>query len=167
MRYVPTQAADAIAEPVRRLAVPDLRAWSWPLPTGGLFTRGRAGAIPILDVGLVAALRAGRVKPVAAVAGFAGREVLLADSARIAPDAVVVATGYERGLEPLVGHLGVLDERGEPLVHGARTTPDAPRLHLIGFSNPMSGMFREFGIDARRIARALTRGGAARVAARA
>ncbi|WP_206673500.1 flavin-containing monooxygenase [Pseudactinotalea terrae] len=161
MRYVPTPAADAIAEPVRRLAVPDLSASGWPRPVGGLFTRGRAGAIPILDVGLVAALRAGDVEPVAAVAGFDGREVALADSSRITPDAVVVATGYGRGLEPLVGHLGVLDGRGEPLVHGARTAPAAPRLHLIGFSNPMSGMFREFGIDAGRIARALSRGGAA------
>ena len=35
------------------------------------------------------------------------------------PSAVVVATGYRAGLEPLVGHLGVLDGRGLPLVHGA------------------------------------------------
>ena len=84
--------------------------------------------------------------------GSAGRDP---DSTSIAPDAVVLATGYARGLETLIGHLGVLDDAGDPLVHGGTTHPGAPRLHVIGYSNPMSGMFREFGIDARRIAREL------------
>ena len=77
----------------------------------------------------------------------------LADGTEIGPDAVIAATGYRRGLEPLVGHLGVLDGRGRPVVHGARTPPGAPGLYFTGFTNPISGMFREMAIDARRIAR--------------
>ena len=46
--------------------------------------------------------------------------VILADGERIAPDAVIAATGYRRGLEPLVGHLDVLDEHGAPLALRAR-----------------------------------------------
>jgi putative flavoprotein involved in K+ transport len=34
-------------------------------------------------------------------------------------------------------------------------------MHFIGYTNPISGMFREFGIDARRIARAIGRDRAA------
>ena len=34
-------------------------------------------------------------------------------------------------------------------------------MYFIGFTNPISGMFREFGIDARKIARAIAREGAA------
>jgi putative flavoprotein involved in K+ transport len=30
-------------------------------------------------------------------------------------------------------------------------------MYFIGYTNPVSGMFREFGIDARRIARAISR----------
>jgi putative flavoprotein involved in K+ transport len=40
-------------------------------------------------------------------------------------------------------------------VHGPVTHPEAPGLHFIGYTNPISGNLRELGIDARRIARAV------------
>jgi hypothetical protein len=70
---------------------------------------------------------------------------------------VIAATGYLRALEPLVGHLGILDARGLPLAHGARTHPAAPRLHFIGYSNPIGGNLRQTAIDARKIAKAVRR----------
>ncbi len=73
----------------------------------------------------------------------------------IEPDAVIVATGYERGLDRLIGGLGVPGPDGRPAVHGAASHPAAPGIRFIGYSNPISGMFREIGIDARRIARAV------------
>lgn len=66
---------------------------------------------------------------------------------------VIACAGHKRGLEPLVGHLGLIGDKGRPVVHGPQTHPDAPDLHFIGYTNPISGMFREFGIDARKIAR--------------
>ena len=39
---------------------------------------------------------------------------VLVTGERVDTDAVILATGYRRGLEPLVGHLGVLDDRGVP-----------------------------------------------------
>ncbi|MEO5609646.1 MAG: NAD(P)/FAD-dependent oxidoreductase, partial [Ornithinibacter sp.] len=91
--------------------------------------------------------------PVAAVERLEGPDVVLADGARIAPDAVVVATGYSAGLEGLVGDLGVLNARGLPMVHGAHEAPGSPGLWFTGFTNPISGMLRELRIDAQRIAR--------------
>jgi putative flavoprotein involved in K+ transport len=85
--------------------------------------------------------------------------VLLAGSSRLQPDAVIAATGFRRGLEGLVGPLGVLVANGRPAVHGARTHPKAPGLYFIGFSNPLSGKLREVGIDARRIAGDIARRG--------
>lgn len=102
-------------------------------------------------------MRTGKVEPVAALASFEGGEVVLADGSRIAPDAVIAATGYRRGLEGLVGHLDVLDERGRPRTHGTRTPAQAPGLYFTGFTNPISGMFREMALDAEKIARALSR----------
>ena len=68
-----------------------------------------------------------------------------------------------RWLTPLHGHvvcrpeqfgyrtdLGVLDARGVPRVGGGR--PALPGLWFTGFTNPISGMFRELRIDAERIA---------------
>jgi putative flavoprotein involved in K+ transport len=114
--------------------------------------------IPIIDVGLVAALRAGRVEVVSAVEGFDGQSVLLHGGGSIQPDVVVAATGYRAALEPLVGHLGVLDDRGVPRAHGPAEVAEVPGLHFIGFSNPPTGNLREMDIDARRIARRVARG---------
>ncbi len=68
---------------------------------------------------------------------------------------MIAATGFRRGLEELLGGLGLLDERGLPLFHGAATAPQAPGLHLIGFTTPPGGNLREMALDARRIARAV------------
>jgi putative flavoprotein involved in K+ transport len=114
--------------------------------------------IPILDVGLIDALKGGHVEVVGALVGFEGRDAILAGRKRIQPEVVIVATGFKRGLEPLVGHLDLLDPKGRPLVHGHRTHPGAPGLYFTGYTNPISGMFREMAIDARRIARAVSGG---------
>ncbi|MYR54989.1 NAD(P)/FAD-dependent oxidoreductase, partial [Streptomyces sp. SID625] len=156
-RRLPVALVDRLAGPLGRLSVPDLSAHGLPRPDTGLYTRVGQGAIPVQDVGLIEAVRTGRVEITAAVDGFEGAEVVLAGGERIRPDAVIAATGYSRGLEPLVGHLGVLDERGRPVVSGARTPAGAPGLYFTGFTNPISGMLRELALDARKIARAAAR----------
>ncbi|MFC8709113.1 flavin-containing monooxygenase [Streptomyces sp. NPDC057197] len=156
-RRLPVALVDRLAGPLGRLSVPDLSAHGLPRPDTGLYTRVGQGAIPVQDVGLIEAVRTGRVEITAAVDGFEDGEVVLADGERVRPDAVIAATGYSRGLEPLVGHLGVLDERGRPVVSGARTPAGAPGLYFTGFTNPISGMLRELALDARKIARAVAR----------
>ncbi|MFF8631366.1 flavin-containing monooxygenase [Streptomyces werraensis] len=161
VRRLPVPLVDRISRLQARVAVPDLSEHGLPRPQTGLYSRVLEGAIPVQDVGLIDAVRKGSVEVVAAVKGFEAGEVLLADGERIAPDAVVAATGYERGLEGLVGGLGVLDERGRPVVRGARTPAGAPDLYFTGFTNPISGNLREMALDAQRIARAIARGGKA------
>ncbi|MET7610239.1 NAD(P)/FAD-dependent oxidoreductase [Streptomyces seoulensis] len=157
VRRLPVRLVDRLARPMARLSTPDLSAHGLPRPEAGLYSRVRQGAIPVQDVGLIDAVRTGKVEIVAAVEGFEDGKVALADGTRIAPDAVIAATGYSRGLDSLVGHLGVLNERGRPTVHGARTPKDAPGLYFTGFTNPISGMFRELAIDADKIAKSVSR----------
>jgi putative flavoprotein involved in K+ transport len=76
----------------------------------------------------------------------------------VRPDAVISATGFSPGLGPLVGHLGVLDERGIPLVSGGETHPDAPGLHFAALQPRLSGLLREAARDAARVADAITSG---------
>ncbi|MFF7773742.1 flavin-containing monooxygenase [Streptomyces tanashiensis] len=157
VRRLPVALVDRLGALLARFAAPDLTAHGLPRPAKGLATRQREGAIPVQDVGLVDAVRAGKVEIVAAVEGFEDGEVVLADGSRIAPDAVIAATGYRRALEPLLGHLDVLDGRGLPVTHGARSPREAPGLYFTGFTNPISGMFRELAMDAERIARRIAR----------
>jgi putative flavoprotein involved in K+ transport len=157
LRRLPLSVADRVAASSSRMFVGDLSKYGLP-PAPKPITRAvKEDVIPILDVGLVEMVKRRKVEVVAAVAGFEGRDVLLADGSRVQPDAVIACAGYARGLEPLVGRLGLLGHKGRPTVHGERTHPNAPHLHFIGYTNPISGMFREFGITARRIAKAIAR----------
>ncbi|MFD7864688.1 flavin-containing monooxygenase [Streptomyces sp. NPDC059783] len=157
VRRLPVRLVDRAGGLMARVAVPDLAEHGLPRPDTGLYSRVKEGAIPVQDVGLIDAVKGGLVQPVAAVASFDGDAVVLADGTRVTPDAVIAATGYLRALEPLVGHLGVLDDRGRPVVHDARTPKQAPGLYFTGFTNPISGMFREMALDARKIAHRLAR----------
>ncbi len=159
VRRLPVALVDRIARPMARLSVPDLSAHGLPRPTSGLYSRVNEGSIPVQDVGIIDAVRKGKVEIVAAVEKFEDGKVVLADGSRVQPDAVIAATGYRRALEGLVGHLDVLDGRGKPVVHGARSPRNAPGLYFTGFTNPISGMFRELALDAEKIAKAVARAG--------
>jgi cation diffusion facilitator CzcD-associated flavoprotein CzcO len=157
-RHLPPVVFDRIAAQVRKADIGDLSAYGLRTPTDGLYERIlRDDSIPMIDVGFIDALKAGRIVVTPAVEGFAGDYVCLADGSRRRADVVIAATGYRRALEPLVGHLGVLADDGRPRVRGGATDPAAPRMWFTGFTNPISGMFRELGIDAKRIARAVVR----------
>ncbi|MER6426743.1 NAD(P)/FAD-dependent oxidoreductase [Streptomyces sp900105245] len=157
VRRLPVGLVDRLAGPVGRMSTPDLSAQGLPRPDTGLYTRVKQGAIPVQDVGLIDAVRRGKVEVVAAVEAFEDGKVVLADGSRLSPDAVIAATGYTRALDGLVGHLGVLDERGRPVVHGGRTPEQAAGLYFTGFTNPISGMFREMALDAGRIAKSVAK----------
>jgi putative flavoprotein involved in K+ transport len=158
-RQVPAPVMDRIWPMIQRTTGGDLSKHGLPLPPPGAYSKFlRDDVTPILDVGLVPLVRDGKVEIVAAVESFDGADVVLADGTRIQPDAVIAGTGFRRGLEPLVGNLDLLEPtKGRPIVHGPETHPNAPGLHFIGYTNPISGMFREIAIDARRIAKAVVR----------
>jgi putative flavoprotein involved in K+ transport len=154
--HLPLRVADEILWASERFIYGNLSRWGLPRPPVGLASlMADKQQAPAYDAGFVASVKAGRIEIVAAVEGFDGADVLLADSSRAQPDAVIAATGYRRGLEPLVGHLDVLDERGRPRVHGGRQHPSAPGLFFTGFRGDLSGQLRLMRFDARSIARAV------------
>jgi putative flavoprotein involved in K+ transport len=156
LRRTPEPLMNRVGAALRRLTIPDLAPYGLPAPPGNGYSQFlRTRTVPILDVGLVDGVRSGRIEIVASVADLAGDEVVLADGSRIAPDAVVAATGFRPGLEKVVGHLGVLDEHGTPVVHGASTHPGAPNLHFVGITIELGGLLREAGKEARRTASAI------------
>jgi putative flavoprotein involved in K+ transport len=158
LRRFPPKLVDALVRLIQRSVIGDLSRYGLPWPDRGVYTRViEDDVIPIIDVGLIDAVKRGDVEVVGALVGFDGPDVLLGDDSRIRPDAVIVATGWRRCLEPLVGHLGVLGPDGRPTIQGARTHPNAPGLFFNGYTNPISGMFREISIDAKRIAKAIAR----------
>lgn len=160
LRRLPVAVADRLASGYAKATTPDLSERGLPRPETGLVTRARAGTIPVVDTGLIKAVRGGGIRPVAAVAEFDGSTVRLTDGTELAPDVVIAATGYRSGLSELVGHLGVLDADGLPTFHGRRTVTQAPGLYFTGYTTPVSGTLRELGRDAAAIAKALSKAAA-------
>ena len=156
IRHLPPHWVDPISKAQRKLSIPDLAEQGLPRPEHGIRTSFIAtGTTPILDVGIVDAVRRGRVEIVAAVDGFDGADVMLADGSRIRPDTVIAATGFRADLDDLVGHLDLLTPRGLPVKTDGE--PALPGLWFVGFTPTLGGQLREGSIAARKVADAVTR----------
>ena len=157
--HLPTGVADRIAAGIRRVAIPDLAPQGLPAPERPYSAFLERRVIPIVDVGLAAAVKAGTrsaSSPLSWASKAARRCSTTAAGSR--SDAVIAATGFRTGLEPLVGHLGVLDERGRPLVRDVEEPAGAPGLHFVGYEVTLGGTLRRAGIEAKQLARAVAAG---------
>lgn len=131
--HLPARIADTVARRARLRTIGDLTKFGLPIPQEGLFSRSvRLGVAPaIIDMAVVNAVKDRVIKVVKAPESFDGATVSLLDGTRLHPDVVVCATGYRRGLESLVGHLEVLDERGAPRARCGESACDG--LRFLGF----------------------------------
>jgi putative flavoprotein involved in K+ transport len=156
LRRLPPRRADAVTSFARRRELGDLSAYGLPEPEEGVFSRLRRLEVApaIVDKEIIEAIKGGRIEIVAAVEALDTTGVALGDGVRIEPDAVIAATGYRCGLEPLVGHLGLLDERGVPRVR--RGEEAAPGLRFVGY-RPLPAHIGHMGGEAKRAAQAIVR----------
>jgi putative flavoprotein involved in K+ transport len=157
--HLPMRLADFNFSMIQRLAFGDLTRFGIPrAPEGPYANFHHHFRNPAVDNGFVAALKQGLAHVVGEVQRLEASEVVLVDGTRLRPDAVICATGFRRGLEPLVGHLGVLRPDGVPFAYkGAPEHRAAPRLYFAGMWGQFSGQIRLGPIHARRIARAAAR----------
>ena len=156
---LPVRVADAIGRAARRKDLGDLTEFGLPIPDEGMMARVKYhDQVPALvDMEVIDAIRDGSIEVVATVESFDGDKVVLVDGSRLDPHVVVLATGYRPGLEPLVGHLGVLDGKGKPVVWGER--PAAQGLRFIGYDvrpSLIGYMAKQSKRMAKRIARELS-----------
>lgn len=97
------------------------------------------------------AVREGTIEVTATVDKFDGRgQVVLADGPRLDAHAVVLATGYRRDIESLVGHLSVLDANSKPVVQGHRSA--APGLRFLGY-DARSSLIGHMANQSKRMAK--------------
>jgi putative flavoprotein involved in K+ transport len=138
---VPASMVDPLIRILSRLWWGDLSAYGFDRPPLGLkATVEQRGRIPTLADELIEAVRAGRVKVVAAVRAVESDRVILADGTSEAPDVVIAATGFSTDLDALVGHLGILDEHGNP--RGGFASHIGDGLFAIGYGIPPNGPLR-------------------------
>jgi putative flavoprotein involved in K+ transport len=85
-------------------------------------------------------VRTGRVQVVAAVQALESERVILADGTSVTPQVIIAATGFRPDLGGLVGHLGVLDDRGNP--RGGFASHLGDGMFAIGYGIPPNGPLR-------------------------
>jgi cation diffusion facilitator CzcD-associated flavoprotein CzcO len=133
--HLPPRLADAVARRARLAIFGDLTEFGLPIPEEGPFSRAhRLHVAPtLLDREVVDAVRDRSIEVVGTLTGFDGGSAVLVDGTRLDADVVIAATGYRCGLEPLVGHLGVLTDTGVPKAGGEVAA--AAGLWFLGISS--------------------------------
>ncbi len=154
LTLVPLRMADAVGRLVSRLSLGRLEPLGLPpLPYGPMTQARRQARIPLLDSGTIARVRRGGIEILPGVASLVPRGARFADGTEREFDCVVLATGYRPAVASFLGPAGeVLDAEGVPIASGVETLPG---LYFCGFRVAATGMLREIGREARRIARAI------------
>ena len=149
---VPASKVDPLIGRFNRLMWGDLSAYGFHRPPLGLkATVEQRGRIPTLADELVDVVRAGRVEVVSSVEAVESDHVLLADGTAVAPAVIIAATGFSTDLDGLVGHLGVLDEHGNP--SGGFACQVGNGMFAIGYGIPPRGPLRAIRLHAAPLAR--------------
>ena len=148
LRRLPQRLGDWISNRVQAAAIGDLTAYGIATPRESPARQLRErGKTPVIDLGTVAAIRAGRIKVVGDVQSFLPYGVRLADGTELSVDHVILATGYRTGLADwLEAGPGVLDERAVP---AAAIYPHG--LYFVGFDVFASGLLDSIYRDSERV----------------
>jgi indole-3-pyruvate monooxygenase len=151
---LPPRLGDAVSRPLVRLMIGDIgRLGLRESARGPLADIAARGRIPLLDHGTLRLIRGGRIEVLGEVIGLGETRAHLRDGSSREVDAIVAATGFHSGLEQL------LEPAELPGATGSCRDPGAPgrSLYFCGFAVTATGMFREIGIEARRIANQIAR----------
>jgi cation diffusion facilitator CzcD-associated flavoprotein CzcO len=163
-QWLPPRLADILNAPAIRLSVGSFAtAGLRKAAKGPLRTIAEDGRPPLIDIGTLAAIRAGRIKIRGDVANFATTGVTFRQSQAERFDAVILATGFRPDLRSLLPDAkGVLSASGVPLVSG-RPTAEAGLFFCGAIVSPI-GQLRQIAIEATAIASTVVNAGSARAA---
>lgn len=107
--------------------------------------------VPLLDVGTVKLIKSGRLTVYPGIERFTSNGVVFVDGREQAFDAVILATGYRPDVGELVPAADAsVAPNGVPSRSGGEF--GLPGLYACGFYISRTGMLREIGIEARRVA---------------
>jgi indole-3-pyruvate monooxygenase len=154
MNALPAKVADALSAPLIRLTAGDIEKLGFKrLPYGPIEQIRSTQRIPLLDIGTIALIRNGKLKLVQGIERFTAKGVEFSDGRREAFDAIVLATGYRPAIaEFLPDAIDVLGDDGVPRLSGEAVVDG---LYFCGFRVVPTGMLREIGVEAERIAGAI------------
>ncbi|MFN7118329.1 MAG: flavin-containing monooxygenase [Saprospiraceae bacterium] len=136
---LPPWLGDRIGTLLRTLMVGDLTKYgiSTPAlpPAAQLRTTGKT---PVIDIGTIAQIKAGKIKVLPGISHFTKTEVAFTNGEKHSFDTVILATGYQAKLQDFLEDTeGLLDEHGLPnqLIGNQKFKG----LYFLGFDNYVAG----------------------------
>jgi cation diffusion facilitator CzcD-associated flavoprotein CzcO len=157
---LPPRLGHALTGWLRDLTVGDLSRWGLRTPrTSPLAQLREEGRTPVIDGGTLARIRAGDIRVHPGIERLQQRSVRFVDGTEAPFDTLVLATGYEAGLQALMPGVDLdLDARGLPREAIGRRTRAG--LHFTGFDlRQPGGLLRTIAQQAQEVARAVARDG--------
>jgi hypothetical protein len=141
---LPAHLADRLAAPLIRVSVGDIvRLGLRKLPYGPITQVRQTARVPLIDIGTIGLIRAGRIEILNGVRSMSTADVTFVDGTVRHFDAIILATGFRPALERLLQ------------TPTGRT--QMPGLYLCGFRISPVGMLHEIGVEAQGIAAAIGR----------
>src|SRR5476651_810353 len=144
LNHLPARLADALAAPLVRLVIGDITKLGFRKLPMGPFTQIKVTTrIPLIDVGTVKLVREGHIEVLGDIREMGETDVTFDDGRVRGFDAIVAATGYSPRSDCFL----------EPQSDGEKRSG----LHYCGFIVSPTGMLRDIGIEARRVAADIAR----------
>ena len=154
IRRLPRWLGDWIGNRVQAMAIGDLSDHGLRTPTVSPARQLREQAkTPVIDLGTVAAIRAGRIRVVPGIDHFTPSGVHLTNGERLDLQCVILATGYRTGLPDwIIAPSEIFNEKGIPT---SAIPAAAPGLYFVGFDAYASGLLDSIYQDSERVVRHL------------
>lgn len=159
---VPARLADALAPWLSRLTTGDISRFGLTQAAVSPMTQIRVESrIPLIDIGTLELIRQGHVEIRPGIRSLRDSEVAFEDGSRGEFDAIVTATGFRPGVARFLDPHMDGESAGSAGKAGAKwprsRVESANGLYFCGFTVTPTGMLREIGYEARRIAAQIAR----------
>ena len=155
LNRLPARFADALAAPLVRLIIGDITKLGFRKLRMGPFTQIKARTrIPLIDVGTVKLVREGHIEVLGNIREMGEAGVTFDDGRLRGFDAIIAATGYSPRSDFFLAPRSDIIDVDQQAARGGDTKLG---LHYCGFIVSPTGMLREIGIEARRVADEIAR----------
>jgi hypothetical protein len=153
MSFLPSAVADRFARLTARLIFGDLTRLGLRNPKWMPYSAQR---VPVIDVGIIGALKKGLVQIRPALASLTATSAVFEGGEAEQFDAIIAATGFSSGLNDLLETKDVLNEAEEPLDLSGQPT-SRPGLFFMGYTHSLRGHLFEANLASRRLAKNVER----------
>ena len=157
MSKLPRSIRYPLSKRLAHFSVGDLSQYgiAWP-EIGPMESVERFGRVALIDIGTIELIKRGAIKVVPGVQRFNESGVAFVNGETHEYDAVILATGYKPRIDEFLENAGeVMDESGYPIPPAGESK--WPGLYFLGYVNPATGLLRQSGIDAKRVAANIAR----------